>query len=439
MLKPMRPFSFAGVAAGLFVGVAIGALVARDQEQKAARAVRRAALLTEENERLRALVRDAERSKASARNKAQRQAVERAVAEIRGLPFKSAVNYEILDRKQIKETISAKLAEVYSEEEFAHITAALARLGLLERGYPLRQKYIDLLGEQVAAFYDQRQHKLFMFEDASLDNAQNRVVLAHELAHALQDQHFGLDKLPLEIKTNDDRAAAASALVEGEATLIMSEYMLKNLSLGALKDSITATFTQDMAQLTEAPAYLREVLIFPYLRGQEFCGALFGSGGYDRLTRAYLQPPSSTAQILHPDKYLVEPREEPLLIDWPETKANDQAPIIDNVLGELGIRILLTEWTDATTGERAATGWRGDRYLCFAGGDSLVWKTVWASDDDAREFMEAKQKALSKRYGADAAESQRIIRWLPEANAVLLIDALDEGWAQALQERFGKK
>src|SRR6185369_13065693 len=175
----------------------------------------------------------------------------------------------MLDRKQIKATIGGKIDEVFSEEEFAQIAVAYARLGLLPANYPLRAKYIDLLGEQVAAFYDQHQHKLFMFEDASLENSQNRVVLAHELTHALQDQHFDLRRLPLEIKDNDDRAAAASALIEGEATLVMSEYMLRNLNLAALKESVGATFGQDVAQLADAPPFLRESLIFPYMRGQE--------------------------------------------------------------------------------------------------------------------------------------------------------------------------
>jgi hypothetical protein len=81
-----------------------------------------------------------------------------------------------------------------------------------------------------------------------------------------------------------------AALVEGEATLVMSEYTLKNLSLATLKDSLASTFSQDMAQLAEAPAYLRETLIFPYLRGQEFCGALYGRGEYDAVSKAYTRP-----------------------------------------------------------------------------------------------------------------------------------------------------
>src|SRR5207249_3649604 len=119
---------------------------------------RRVALLIAENERLRAIVVETEKTKVLAKNKAQREAIEREVEAIRGLRFKTPVDYQVVNRKEIKETIAGKLAEVFSEEEFKSMTAALARLGLLEPGYPLRQKYIDLLGEQVAAFYDQHTH-----------------------------------------------------------------------------------------------------------------------------------------------------------------------------------------------------------------------------------------------------------------------------------------
>ena len=217
-------------------------------------------------------------AKALAANKTQREAIEKQVVELRGLEFKKPVDYQVLNRKEIKQTIAAKLDEVFSEQEFREMTDAMAAVGLLPAKYPLREKYIDLLGEQVAAFYDQHKHKLVMYEDATLDNAQNRVVLAHELTHALQDQHFGLKKLPLEIKTNDDRAAAASALVEGDATLVMSEFMLKNLCRQMVKDSMIASFTQNMKQLETAPRFLREMLVFPYLRGQEFCAVALRSG-----------------------------------------------------------------------------------------------------------------------------------------------------------------
>jgi hypothetical protein len=398
--------------------------------------------LTAENDRLRQILERHEKDKALAANKTQREAIEKQVVAIRGLEFKNPVDYQVLNRKEIKQTIAGKLAEVYSEEEFRHMTDAMAAIGLLPPKYPLRDKYIDLLGEQVAAFYDQHAHKLFMYEDATLDNAQNRVVLAHELTHSLQDQNFGLKKLPLEIKTNDDRAAAASALVEGDATLVMSEFMLKNMSKQMFKDSMVASFTQNMKQLETAPRFLREMLVFPYLRGQEFCSALFFQGGYDAVSKAYANPPTSTTQILHPQKYLSNPREEPIAIVWADTKVKGEAPVIDNTVGEMGLRILFAEWLDAALGERAAAGWRGDRYLYFAGGEALVWKTVWASAEEAAEFFAAEKDLLEKRHKlanpriADRkyeADSPRVIRLRQtDAHEVIIIDAKNADWADAL-------
>ncbi len=424
------------VALSLLAGAALGAgamwKFERANSLDLARQAKRAAMLTEENARLHGLVAASERAKTLAANKTQREEIERQVVAIRGLEFKTPVDYNVLTRKQIKETISGKLAEVFSEQEFVDMTAALAVLGLLPEGFPLRQKYIDLLGEQVAAFYDQHQHKLFMYEDASLENSQNRVVLAHELTHALQDQHFGLKKLPLEIKTNDDMAFAASALVEGEATLVMSEYMMKNLSLKALKDNVAATITQNMSELASAPRYLREMLVFPYLRGQEFCSSLYGGSGYAAVSAAYEKPPTSTSQILHPEKFFREPREEPIPIEWPDVMVNGKKPTVDNVLGEMGMRIQIAQYTDDRTGEDAANGWRGDRYVCYESGRGFAWKSVWASEADAAEFAAAQTKVI-------AARKDRVARRVEVKQAgttVLLIDAADEAWQQALAEKF---
>jgi len=400
------------------------------------------AALNAENERLRAILARKDHEQALAANKAQREPIEKQVTEIRGLEFLEPVNYQVLNRKEIKQTMTQKMAEVFSEKDFRNMADAMAAVGLLPPKYPLREKYIDLLSEQVAAFYDQHQHKLFMYEDATLENAQNRVVLAHELTHALQDQHFGLKRMPLEIKNDDDRAEAASALVEGDATLVMSEFMLKNLTKQMFKDSMVASFTQNMKQLETAPRYLREMLVFPYLRGQDFCSAIYGEGGYEALNKAYAHPPSSTSQILHPEKYLANPPEEPIAVQWPELKVLGHDPTADNTVGEMGARILFTEWLDASTGEKAATGWRGDRYLYYGDGDALVWKTIWANAPSAARFFDAEKRLLEKRYQpADArsgdrsyeADAPRTLRLhQTDANEVILVDTAKPEWAAAL-------
>ena len=407
---------------------------------------RKISLLTAENERLRKLVEENERTRRFAAEKATRAEIERAVEEIRGLKFKEPVDYNILTRAEIKEVVSGKLREVYSDVEFAQIGAAMGRLGLLPEGYPLRQAYVDLMGEQIAAFYDQHAHKLFMFEDATLENQQNRMVLAHELTHALQDQHFNLKRLPLEVKTNDDRAMAASALVEGDATLVMTEYMVRNFSLQSLKDSVTTTLAQDTVQLQKAPRFLRELLVFPYIRGQEFCGALFASGGYDAISEAYANPPSSSAQILEPSKYMGDVV-EPVKIEWPDTALAGVKPTVDNVVGEFALRLLIAEWAPQLPAEQIASGWRGDRYLSYRMGEALVWQSLWQDEQQALEFANAQRAVLEKRYGAGDAgsdriysrEAPRVIRLLRTGASVMLVDAPNVAEAEALLTQFGPR
>jgi hypothetical protein len=404
---------------------------------------RKVSLLNEENERLRRLVSGEQKERNQAKTREQRAEIERQVESIRGLKFKQPVVYAEVSRAKIKEVVAQKLADAYTEREFSEMSAAYAQLGLLPRDYPLRQKYIDLLGEQIGAFYDQHQHQLFMFEGASLDNRQNCIILAHELTHALQDQHYGLLKMPLEIKNNDDRALASSA------TLVMSAYMMRNLSLQTLKDNAAATLGQDMGQLEKAPRYLRELLVFPYLRGQEFCGAMVDGDDYSRLDRCYAQLPASSGQILHPERYLAQPPEAPVEVAWPATEFDGEKAEVNNVLGEIGVRIQLAEQIDEKEAERLAAQWRGDRYLSFLRHDALVWRTVWSSEAAAQEFLGGEQKALENRYQlahaaaisasfhADGRRSLRLFRSAKEP-AVLLIDASSPAAAEALAATYNR-
>jgi hypothetical protein len=359
-------------------GVAAWAWQEHRELNALAQTAREAALLSQENDALRTALATAQEEAADAKNAVRRAQIERDTAEIRGLAFTSPVDYEVLDKAGIRQVVAGKLSEIYTDQEIQNMATGLSAFGLLPPNFPLKQTYIDLLGEQIAAFYDQHQHKLFMFRDASLENSQNRVILSHELTHALQDQNFGLLKLPLEIKNDDDEAAAASALIEGDATLEMTQYMQKDFSLQSLADTVTYSATQSMVQIRKAPRYLRQMLVFPYLQGQQFCAAVYARGGFPALNAVYADPPQSTAQILHPEKYLNVPRENPIRVDFPDTTFQGQKPLADNVLGEMGCRILFAQ-TDADHADAIAAGWRGDRYLVYDQGKCLVWVSLWRS------------------------------------------------------------
>ena len=414
-------------------------------------ALRKAALLSSENDALRDALAAAQRDAADAANALRRAQIERDTSAIRGLPFKEPVVYDVLDKAGIRQVVAGKLSEIYTDQEIQNMSTGLSAFGLLPPNFPLKQTYINLLGEQIAAFYDQHQHKLFMFRDASLENAQNRVILSHELTHALQDQNFGLLKLPLEIKDNDDEATAASALIEGDATLVMSQYMAKDLTWHTFADTVTYSATQSMEQMRKAPHFLREMLVFPYIKGQEFCAAVYARGGFPALSAVYADPPTSTAQILHPEKYFPETRENPIPVTFTDTAFRGEKPLDDNVLGEMGCRILFAQ-ADADDAHNVAAGWRGDRYLVYDDGKELVWKTVWRSKEAAdaamhtfhatctRRFKLARDRFRGQGGSSDFIVSPNGGRYLStlriDPNEVVFILATDKESADLLEQQF---
>ena len=370
---------------------------------------KRLALAEADVERLRATIARQERIAHDETQAKRRGEIEKTTAKIRHLPFLRPVVYDVVSRKEIEAVLRRKLAEQYPDDRFENDRLGYVALGLLPPDYPLKQRYIELLGEQVAAFYDQHEHRLFMFEDASLESPQNRTILSHELTHALQDQHFDLSKLPLEIRDNDDRAIAASALIEGDATLEMNRFMAGDFSLQGLGENLAGLLTKDLNQFQHAPPFLRENLLFPYIAGLQFCIALEEHGELPAISAAYARPPASTAQVLHPGLYFA--REDPVPIEWPDDQMPGKKSIAENTLGELGIRVLLDQWLEeAPKGSRnpgtaqhesraaaIAAGWRGDRYRVYDAGKTFVWRTLWRTAAAATRFRDAIQEVNLRR------------------------------------------
>jgi len=246
---------------------------------------------------------------------------------------------------------------------------------------------------------------------AGVDSTLVEAVLAHELVHALQDQHQDLDSLMRANLDRNDRANAAQAALEGHATLAMLEWQLGRLSGGAFEvedlpdlagladaDLIRAGGLE-MPALASAPRILRESLLFPYVGGLRFTRArnraLGGRGAPlgDAL-------PVSTEQVLHPERSLGADLDEPVPIRFAEPPEGWRE-IRADALGEFEARI----WLDELLGNpdraaRAAEGWDGDRYRLLEGpsGEALVWISTWDSRRDAAEFADAARDALARRY-----------------------------------------
>jgi hypothetical protein len=335
-----------------------------------------------------------------------RQQIEQQTSELRGLQFKNPVKYKMIERTELRRVLVEKVKEQYTEQEMRDYNRTLATMGLVPEGTDLLNVIVSLYNEQVAAFYVPEERALYTFKELVFSSNLDKMVLSHELTHALQDQHFDLQKLPLKIKDNDDLALATSALVEGDATVLMTRWYVENIDPSKMLGDLGALLGQNTAKLREAPPYMREMLLFPYQQGQQFAMAVYMSGGTGAIDAAFRNPPTCTKDILHPEKFLRQPA-TPEHPDLPRLESNDWRLIGNNVLGEFGTHFVLEQGIGAYDAQVLAQGWNGDRYQVYERGTNgptaLVWATAWEDEQQAGEFEDAYKKAVAKRGVAVAS------------------------------------
>ncbi len=368
-------------------------------------------------------------------------AVEKAV----GLTFRRDPLVLRRTRDQVREYVVHRFDEELPKDELAGVQASYRLFGLLPDTLDLRRTMIDLLTEQVAGYYDPDSNALFVPTDA--DPQLVRMTVSHELTHALQDQYLSLDSL-LQQKRQNDRRSAAQAILEGQATLAQILVLMPEQSKQDQIPSFWETrkaFRTQMSQMKEfsgAPLWLRETLIFPYLSGADFV-RWFRNGhpGEQPYGRAM---PTSTEQILHPDRYAAG--DAPVSLAFQPTSAAIGSPRYEDDLGEFETRLLFEQLLDDTAEVQApglATGWGGDRYAVFGPGrDVLVWYVVWDNALGADQFAAGLKRAWARRRtGGPADRRWRVERVTIDGRpGVRLIDALSrwEGWRQVPAVRIVK-
>jgi len=227
------------------------------------------------------------------------------VERIRGLTFPELPLPTYLSRDQLGERIAAFLDE-YGDEQAEVDRRILELLGALPRGYDLRAGLTALLSEQVAGFYDPVTGELVVAvaQDGRRLSPLEELFLAHELEHALADATLGLPGEP-DVPQSEDAALARSALIEGDATLTMQEYVSVGLSvLDQIRLAVESLGTlRQFEALDQVPWALRRSLELPYVEGLAFVTHLRDRGGWQAVDAAYARPPASTAQILFPERY----------------------------------------------------------------------------------------------------------------------------------------
>ena len=346
-------------------------------------------------------------------------------AELRsGLPARGPIQLATRSREDLETFLVAQMAEQLPPDRLEAVVRTYARLGLVPETIELEPLLRSLLLEQVVGYYDPARDTLYVVD--RVDESQIEPVLLHEIVHALQDQYVDLDSLMKANLEANDRGTAAQAAMEGHATFAMLEWQLATMMGGSadltalpgleglLADDPLAAAGIEMPVLGEAPAVIRESLLFPYLGGLVFVQKHW-AGPWGRVPPLGPDMPVSTEQVLHPEKF------EPGRVDMPTDVRFLEVPpagwteVFTDGLGELETRLLLREFLpDREEADQAAAGWDGDRFRLLDGpsGEVFVWATVWDTDRDALEFETGVRRALTERYGGDPAAEGREVEVL---------------------------
>jgi hypothetical protein len=279
--------------------------------------------------------------------------------------------------------------------------------GLVPPDFDLRRSTIDLLTEQAAAFYDYDEKKLFLLDDPALPA--ETTTLAHELAHALVDQHFDLQKYMEDSPGNDDENLAHSAVVEGQASWLMLAYELKKAGqpvaptsemLKSIVESGEASMA-DFPVLKAAPLYIQQSLLFPYSQGTAFFDSVYKRIGQQAFSAVFVESPVDTTQILHPDRYFAKERStEPAL---PHISSESKAEeIAEGSVGEFDHRILLKQYAAAPQPDRLASHLRGGHFRIVGVGKDkqpvLEYSSQWDSQASAAEFFNSYRRVLKAKW-----------------------------------------
>lgn len=343
----------------------------------------------------------------SAQFEAAADEVLQRVSQITGLALLTPLKKTLRSRDEIRAYVLSQMddeknpAERYAEERSAEA------FGLIPKGFPLDSFIVDLLTEQIAGLYDPKAREFYIADWIPLED--QRMVMAHELTHALQDQHFQIDAWTKAARPNDDAELARDSVLEGSAMAAMVDYLLRGTGrsvadLPKIDPSLFTNESGDSPKLKEAPPFIKDAMIFPYVGGLTFSVAMLKQGGWTALSGVFARPPVSTQQIIHPELY--KSGMMPAAVSLPHLENQlgvGWAKLDENAMGEFGWEEILKQFLGDGKAKPIAAFWDGDRYELYEQKDKkkvvLLARLRLDSDAHATQFFAAYADALLKKYG----------------------------------------
>jgi hypothetical protein len=348
------------------------------------------------------------------------------------LPIQHEVKRRLITREQVEKYILDKFKEDKDAKRMQSEEIVLKKFGLLDRDFQLQPFLVSLLKEQIAGYYDNKTKTVNLLDWVAPE--EQKPVIAHELTHALQDQHTDLDKWepdpPETVSKNvtednarlaiDERDTARDAVLEGQAMAVYLDYTLKPAGKSLLTSpDVMRTPKEDLDTsgsspiMDRAPLLLQQSLLFPYRDGLGFEQRLLKDKGAQYAFAGVLdRPPSTSYEIMNPAAY--ERRVTAPLLQMPDVHAlldPDYEPYDIGVMGELDVRILTELFGGPDMAAILTPQWKGGLYYAVqsrkavtpaqqasTASVALLYLSAWRSEGAAREFAKLYARELSKKY-----------------------------------------
>ncbi|MEL6308442.1 MAG: hypothetical protein AAFQ52_09895 [Chloroflexota bacterium] len=370
-------------------------------------------------------------------------AIESYVETVRELESTAPITVHFPTREAVQTFLAGEFEAFYTDDVVARESAFYQAFGLVPFNYDLVTELTALYGEQVAGYYDTETEVMNVILSSGEQPEDrlpflDRVIYAHEYVHALQDQYFDLDAFyaPVIDGANADALLARQALIEGDATVVMTAYtqaVTEANPLGTLLDLGTSLLNISNATIpADTPRVIEQELTFPYFGGQIFVQALLNEGGWELVNTAFTDaPPLSTEHILHPETYLAG--EIPIAVSLTDQSADlgDSWSLVrTGVLGEFYMR----EWLqtqDAVPDEMilaGTTGWGGDAYHIYQDANGALayeLSIVWDDEAEADEFYSDALLFYGNSVGGftpvSIYEDSATFCWLPATRTLCVV------------------
>jgi len=343
----------------------------------------------------------------------------RATEEVRGLEFLADPTITVLSAEDLAARVRADIEEEIDPDDIVIDQAFFQLIGILDPGVDLAQAITDLYSEQVAGFYDHETKELVVGGDTEMTPL-TKIIVVHELIHALADQHFGLSTLTDLIDAERyHEASAYQSLVEGEATYFQVVYM-QSLPVADQVAAATESLDYDSSVLDALPDWFGDDLAFPYDQGFLFVETLVERNGIAGVDQAYGRLPTTVEQIIHPEVYRTfQPSRE---VELPGNAILPGYEIYEEgELGEWNLRLYLLDGVSDSDSIIGSAGWGGDDYRILWNGTEVAFAYEYEGDThrDAEEFARLLAESVGARMAVGSPQT---------SNGAVVMSGSDFAW-----------